>query len=114
TLRRLQTVFALQGEEIGISRPCADQIDFTQSGRHHLAPSMISYWKVQNLSYPDRTGLQLRLVRHGVPCRGRKVIGSFKKAVLSAPVKRQKARTERDFLRHLACTMTLPRRETTS
>src|SRR5512132_2647399 len=61
---------------------------------------MISYWKVQDLSYPDRTGLQLRLVRHGIPCRDRKVIGGFKKAVLSAPVKRQKARTERDFLGH--------------
>src|SRR4029434_2524849 len=85
-LRLLQTVFALQGEQIGISRPCADQIDFTQSGRHRLAPSMISYWKVQDLSYPDRTGLQLRLVRYGIPCRGRKVIGSFTKAVLSAPV----------------------------
>src|SRR4249919_1027405 len=61
---------------------------------------MISYWKVQDFSDPDRTGLQLRLVRHGIPCRDRKVIGGFKKAVLSAPVKRQKARTERDFLGH--------------
>src|SRR4030095_1125132 len=59
-LRLLQTFFALQGEKIGISRPRADQIDVTQSGRHRLAPSMISYWKVQDLSYPDRTGLQLR------------------------------------------------------
>ena len=62
--------------------------------------SIISLGKIQNLSDPNRTGLQLRLMRHGIPCRDREVIGGLKEAVLPAPVKRQKARAAGDFLGH--------------
>jgi hypothetical protein len=62
--------------------------------------AIVSHGKIQNLSDPNRTGLELRLMRYGIPCCDRKVIGGLKEAVLPAPVKRQKARTARDFVGH--------------
>src|SRR5215831_3759877 len=40
-LRPLQTIFALQGEQIRISRPCADEVNFADQGNRHLSLSRI-------------------------------------------------------------------------